>query len=163
MNGFKVKDTVMLTDVNRYPDGIEVPSNYLSGKVTNGKLWWRPVNLVKPDYDPEIETRTFSSRTVNDASVDVTYVVTDRDLAEVKTNKLEAARVIGRAKLHVTYDQEEQTNAAIGESTAEEKTTIRAAIASYKTYFQTDLKPAVNACTTVQQVKAIVIDFPDIP
>ena len=163
--GFKVFDTDMQTDVIRFPDGEEMPTNWsvvAENKLYGGKLAWRPTTLIKPTFDNEIETRTFTSRVIADDDVTVTYTVTDKDLATVKSTKKSLAKQTGKGIILAKHGAEQQCDASLSLLTAGEITAIKDDITTIRNYYKNTFKPAVNAATTVQEVKAVAINFPPI-
>jgi len=160
--GFKVFDNDMQTDVSRFPSGEELPLNYATGKVINGKLVWRPAVVGdNPSFDPVIQTRTIA-RVVGDINVTVNYTVIDNDLAATKEAKKAEAKNIGRVMVEAKRTPVDQRNASLGILSAQEITDLKADVNTIRNYYKDTFVPAVNAATTVQEVKAVVIDFPDI-
>jgi hypothetical protein len=160
--GFKIFDNDMQTDIGNYPDGQEMPINYATGKIINGKPVWRPAVIgTNPSFDLDIQTRSIA-RVVGNNDVTINYMVTDKDLATIKALKKKEAKAIGKNLLLAKRNVEDQRNAALGILAAQEITDIKADINTIRNYYKDDFVPSINACTTVQQVKAVAIDFPNI-
>tara|TARA_R100001530_G_scaffold38185_1_gene29599 strand:- start:3354 stop:3851 length:498 start_codon:yes stop_codon:yes gene_type:complete len=162
--GFKVWDNNYDSEVNptKYPKGKEMPLNWATGKKINGKLIWRPAVIgVNPPFDQTIQTRTLA-HVMEDSQITIDYTVTDNNLFNTKQNKKLEAKQIGKGLLLAKNNVEDQRNAALGILTAGEITTIKNDINTIRNYYKNDFVPAVNACTTVQEVKAVSINFPPI-
>jgi hypothetical protein len=162
--GFKVWDNTYDSEVNptTYPEGKGMPSNWATGKKVNGKLVWRPTVIgTNPAYDPTIQSRTIS-HVMGDVNITINYSVTDNNLVDTKAKTLAAAKEVGKNILLAKRSIEDQRNAALGILTAAEITAVKADITTIRNYYKNTFVPAVNACTTVQAVKAVIINFPSI-
>ena len=164
MKGFKVWDNVFDEIVNptNFPEGKEMPVNWATGKKVNGKLVHRPAIIgTNPSFDSDIQTRS-AAYVINDSDVTINYTVNDKDLAAVKASKKTEAKGIGKNIVFNKHTPEDQMNANAERLTQGEIDQQNTDIGTIRSYYKNDLVPSINACTTVQQVKAITINFPDI-
>ena len=162
--GFKVWDNDYDIEINptNFPEGKEMPGNYTTGKKVNSKLVWRPVSIgTNPSFDSDIQTRS-AAYVINDSDVTINYTVNDKDLAAVKASKKTEAKGIGKNIVFNKHTPEDQMNANAERLTQGEIDQQNTDIGTIRSYYKNDLVPSINACTTVQQVKAITINFPDI-
>jgi len=160
--GFKVWDDELLTDVSKYPKGERLPDNYLTGKIVNSKLVWRPVVIGdNPSYDSDIQTKTFE-RVINDDNVTINFIVVDKDLEEIKERKKQKTKWKGKEIVLAKRSEEYQRNAALGLLSEQETEDIKTDIETIRKYYHEVFKPSLNACTTVHEVKALTVDFPTI-
>tara|TARA_R100000789_G_scaffold36088_1_gene39008 strand:+ start:375 stop:866 length:492 start_codon:yes stop_codon:yes gene_type:complete len=158
--GFKVWDDEMLTDVSKYPEGERLPDNYLTGKIVNGKLAWRPVVIGdNPSYDSDIQTKTFE-RVINDDNVTINFIVVDKDLEEIKERKKQKTKWKGKEIVLAKRSEEYQRNAALGLLSEQETEDIKTDIETIRKYYHEVFKPSLNACTTVHEVKNLLMEFP---
>ena len=165
MKGFKVWDNIMETDTNAFPLGLDMPSNYASGKIYppgSGKLVWRPAIIgSNPAFDEFIQTRN-TDYVINDNNVTINYIVTNNGLLETQNKKKLEAKGVGNAILLSKRNAEDQRNAALGILQAGEIAAIKTDINVIRNHYKNVIEDDIDSATTVQEVKAVTINFPDI-
>ena len=155
----------METNTTAFPLGLNMPSNYATGKkypIGSNKLVWRPAVIgTNPSYDETIQSRS-ANYVINDDNVTINYTVTNNNLTATKTAKKQEAKEIGKGIILAKHDAEQQRNASLGLLTAGEITTIQNDITTIRNHYKNTVKSDINAATTVQEVKAVAINFPPI-
>jgi len=141
---------------------VEMPSNWATGKTQNGLLVWRPAAITNANYDNEIQTRTGPVETIEDTQVRADYTIQDKPLDDVKASFAAKFKVQGRAIIEAKHSPEDQRNANANRLPQGEVDQQNTDIAIIRNYWKDTLKPAINACTTVQEVKAITANWPTI-
>ena len=102
------------------------------------------------------------SHDVTDSNVTVTYGVVSQGLVSIKKRKIRRVREQGDAIILNERPLRNQIYAALGVLPAPEKTALIGDINSIRNYLKDTLIPAINNCSTVQEVKAVAVSFPDI-
>jgi len=152
--GFKVWDNTYDTKINptNYPFGVEMPSNYATGKKINNKLIWRPVVIgTNPVFDSEIQERT-SVYIIQNNQIIINYSVNDKPLNAYKKFRGRQFMQEGWRILLEKYpdDFDREGSAYITDR------------ATLKNYVVNTLKPAIIAATTVKEVKNVTANWPAI-
>lgn len=111
------------------------------------------------DYDPEIQTRTGPTITENTDHAVLDYVVTDKDLLEVKKAKKEAVKLEGRQIFKTKWDLEYKL---MDMYDADELAQLEADKETLLTYYKTDIEPLIDAAGNPLAVKNITYTWPTI-
>ena len=110
---------------------------------------WYPVNETKPDHDVRIQTRSGPVFTVNADDVDAVWTVTDKPLADVKSDFVTKVKEDARAQLAET-DWMRTREADGGTTMPSETLTARSAIRSDSNTTENN----INAVTTAADAAA---------
>ena len=96
--------------------------------VLKADFGWLPVTENHPDYDPRIETISEPTYTINADQVIVDYTVSDRPLADIKTDLIALGKERTRTNILAAAPEYQQRNAALGLLEASEKEAVLATI-----------------------------------
>lgn len=119
-----------------------------------------PVTIVNNEtYDPEIQTRTGPTITENVDHAVLDYVVTDKPLLEVQTDKKTKVKFEGRQILKQKWDLEYRI---MNMYTPTEITQMDADKDTLYNYYKATIEPLIDSATTVQEVKSITYTWPTI-